>query len=247
MVSNKVLCVADSLALPRANVKFEETWFFKLCQAYPEFLFIPKFYRGLTTKALVSSTKSDYLEHYEPSLVILQIGVVDCAPRFLRRSSLFVKALNELPKPVSARIWRVINTVGKREAKYADVLPHKFEKNLRDYFSRCREASISKVIVIKIAQPSQNMIDKNPGITRQVDKYNSIFDKLTKEYDFISSVDPLESGDNDLFLEDGYHLNAKGNSFVFQYLSKYFSSLRSTLSQMVMSGAINKPQDTLRL
>ncbi len=199
-------------------MKFEDTWYYKLVESFPDFFVIPQFVRGINTDALVSPTRGDYLELYTPNIVILQIGIVDCAPRFLKRDSIFVRAINVFPKSLSSKIWILISKYGRRKAIHADVSPAKFEANLRNYFDRCATLKVGGVFVIKIAQPSQNMIIKNPRITEQVKIYNSVFERLKNEYEFISLIDPLQSGENNLFLKDGYHLNAEGNKNVFEYI-----------------------------
>ena len=56
-----VLCNGDSLGMPRENVLFEDTWFFRLSNSLPKekFYFINNFRRANTTNALVSK---DFLD-----------------------------------------------------------------------------------------------------------------------------------------------------------------------------------------
>lgn len=57
----KVLCVGDSLGLPRDGVTYENTWFYKIKIKYPNYDFIYKFKRSLTSLDLVGKSKKDYL------------------------------------------------------------------------------------------------------------------------------------------------------------------------------------------
>lgn len=220
-MNNKILCVGDSLGMPREGVAFEDTWYFMLAKSFPQFFFISKFSRGLTTNFLTGSSKLDYLERYSPLKIILQVGIVDCSPRYISKESLVIKLLDVLPKFFTYGFWKFIKKYGRRKPENSDVLIEKFEKNLRSYFDRCVEYNIKELILIKIAQPSQNMINRNPGISNQVEKYNLIFERLKNDYDLISIVDPLKFIDNSYFLEDGYHLNVEGNKKIFQHISEH--------------------------
>ena len=50
-----ILCIADSLGLPRDGVKIEDTWFYKLCHSFPQHHFIDRFERGMLTSRLIES------------------------------------------------------------------------------------------------------------------------------------------------------------------------------------------------
>lgn len=90
----KVLCIGDSLSLPGHLNSYEDTWFYLLKKGFPDLDFISYFKRQLSTNVLVSMgggengmdkwpKGADCLEAYMPEIVILQLGIVDCAPRLL--------------------------------------------------------------------------------------------------------------------------------------------------------------------
>jgi acyl-CoA thioesterase-1 len=104
----KVLCIGDSLALPGHHNKYEDTWFYKLKKEFPGHDFISFFKRQLTTEILVTigggekiegafPTGADCLEHYMPEIVIIQLGIVDCAPRLINEKSFLWKIVRRLP------------------------------------------------------------------------------------------------------------------------------------------------------
>ena len=63
----KILCVGDSLGLPRESISYEDTWYYYLTNQCTEYEYIPRFQRALTTQDLVGSNGSDFLELYKPT------------------------------------------------------------------------------------------------------------------------------------------------------------------------------------
>lgn len=211
----KILCIADSLSLPRPEVPYHCTWPAKLKNSFINYDFITIFKRQLTTDVFVESWEGDTLEFYSPNIVILQLGIVDCAPRYLKQKSYFALFVRILPNVFQNKFWKVYKKYRNRDLKYADVPIEKFTSNLEFYLKRCLQLNVSKIIVIKICTPGACMVDKNPNVIEAVSLYNSVYDRFAEKYPIIELINPLNSGDDDLFV-DGYHPNEKGNELVFQ-------------------------------
>ena len=81
----KILCIGDSLTLPRNGVNYEDTWFYLIKQNFLNFEFISSFKRAITSNIL---NEHDSLELYSPDYAIIQLGIVDCAPRLIKEASL---------------------------------------------------------------------------------------------------------------------------------------------------------------
>lgn len=225
----KILCIGDSLALPRGNeVKYEDTWLYLLKKQFPNNDFITIFKRGITTNVLCEwggdrinkefPAGSDCLEHYMPEIVILQLGIVDCAPRLLK-GALERKIVSILPKYFSKLYISLIKLIRKRKENNVYVSKKKFQKNLDDYFKRCSIQNVKKIIVIKIPIPDNRMIEKNENILNNVKAYNQIFDEFSGKYPIVKCINPLNPEINDeKIYTDGYHSNKKGNMLVAESL-----------------------------
>ena len=226
----KILCIGDSLTLPRTNdVQYEETWFYKIKNKFQSHDFFPLFKRGITTDILVQwggepSLISDYppgsdcLEHFKPNIVILQLGIVDCAPRLLKKG-IETKLVRYLPKTIADVYIKSVKKIRGRNQNNTYVSASKFEQNIMTYFNRCQKQSVKQCIVIKIGTPSEEMVQKNPDIVKNVQKYNAIYDKVEKIFSFVKCIDPLNSlKTNDSIFIDGYHPNSLGNKYVFEEL-----------------------------
>ena len=91
----RILIVGDSNCLPRREGKYKDSWIYLLKQAYPTADFIVLADGSRTTEYLAQHPRKrpdgsiEYdpssLEIYDPAVVILNLGIVDCAPRMFRK------------------------------------------------------------------------------------------------------------------------------------------------------------------
>ena len=213
----KILCIGDSIGLPRDGVDYSKTWYYLLSNLLNLNVFIERFTREGTTDLLKSN---DALEYYNPDCVIIQLGIVDCAPRLFKRESITPKVINRLPSSLRSFFWRLIKKFKTRSAKNSHVSLRDFKNNLKNYLDRCVHSQVSKVVIIEIGKPGLEMIKKNPGISPSVARYNEVLQKLSCDYTFVNCVSPLNESQDDWYVEDGYHLNEKGFHSVFEALRK---------------------------
>lgn len=199
------------MGLPRESVPYEDTWIYTLKRRRKDLDFIPIFKRSLTSESL--NDKDEFLEYYNPEIVILQIGIVDCAPRYIKRNSLLYKVILSLPSKAKTLFWSIYKKVFKRSIKRVDVPITRFENNLRNYCDLCKISKIQKLIIIKICTPSQSMSKNNPLILKTVKNYNAVLDGIGSDFTFVKLLNPLNI-DNDINYVDGYHANKWGNKLV---------------------------------
>ena len=229
-MKKRILCIGDSTSLPGHTNTFEDTWYYKLSEEFSNYKFITVFRRAITTNILVREGGGDSIdnqpsgadcsEFYKPSLVIIQLGIVDCAPRLLIN---FDKIILKLlpPKYHNTYIW-LIKKIRKRKQKNTQVSISNFQKNLINYIERSLLIGVEKIIFIAIPFPDNRMIKKNPLIEENVSIYNKIIEDLSKKYKFIEVIAPLDSRKyNDVIFEDGYHPNPLGNNIVFNALREH--------------------------
>lgn len=230
----KVLCVGDSLGLPREGVSYEETWFYKLKKDHPKDDYIYKFKRALTSRDLVGKSGKDffgdYSLYYRPDIVIAQFGICDCAPRYINDNKPIWLGLKVIFKKfhLESFFWRTIKIFFKRSSKCVYVPFDEFTKNVFEYVEILKGIeSVKKIIFIKIGMPGVNPQKSSPYLTENVDKYNSVFDDVAKKNPtFVNSIMPLNIPD-DAYYIDGYHTNALGFELVYKEL-KDIPCLRSS-------------------
>jgi acyl-CoA thioesterase-1 len=222
MTPKNILIVGDSLGLPRENMPYTNTWPFLLSSKLTNYHFIFKLQRALTTKTINSGLSEDWLEFYNPKNIILQVGIVDCSPRYIKNGGLTMKILAVLPPFLKAFFWKITKQFSNRKSKYADVSLQAFQANIKKYIQRCEKIGVERIFIIKIARSGSNMIKQNPKILKQIDLYNAVFERVADNKNNCILISTLEKANDDYFLEDGYHLNEYGNEQVFEELLKYY-------------------------
>lgn len=218
----RVLCISDSLGLPRPGVDYTQTWLSMLREHVKNIDFIALFRRGGTTDMLSDCNYGEYLSFYSPSEVILQLGICDCSPRYMRTTSLGYRLLAKMPKGLQNVFWPIYKKFVKRSLNRTDVSIERFEHNLENYLNQCCLAKVERVIIIKIATPGPTMVCANPLIESSVERYNAIYDLLPHRYPFVTVINPLCLGQDEYYAGDGYHPNEAGNRKVMQELQKLY-------------------------
>lgn len=217
----RVLCISDSLGLPRPGVRYQDTWLSMLSGVLSEIDFIALFRRNGTTDMLSDWDYGECLLFYRPNQVVLQLGICDCSPRYLRTTSIVYRILNKLPQLFSSIAWRFIKLFVGRSAKRTDVSQKRFADNIKAYLDRCVESGVERVVIILIATPAPKMTTSNPKVVENVNLYNSIYRDIAQRYAFVELINPLSIAD-DSFYVDGYHPCAKGNTVIYESLYELY-------------------------
>jgi hypothetical protein len=209
----KVLIIGDSLCLPRLKpeaVDIFETWPY-LLKKNNEFEIILLGVGGATIKKLYEL--SWYYEGCKPDFVIVQSGIVDCAPRALKflendiiNSSYFLSAIFKFLVPINLlRKYRKITYTNLTE----------YIKYIRLFINRF---SNSQIIFIEILSPREEYELLVPGISINIRKYNIALqsETLGDRTTFLRTCDLPVVG----IMDDHHHLNSIGHSWLNEKLIK---------------------------
>ena len=215
----RVLCVGDSLGLPRKGCPYEKTWFFKLAKKYPNIEFVDYFKRGLVLTETVNLYNMYYTD-YKPDIFIIQTGICDCAPRYLNSNKLFWKLLLNLLGHLGfeSYFWKIIKFIFSRRENCVYTKVDVFSQLYRNLIEKFIANGVKKIIVVKIGHAAESVAANNCYFNSNVDKYNNIINKIAVEKkDHIITIDPLHNVHEDLFV-DGYHCNSNGMEKVYHDL-----------------------------
>ena len=206
-----VLVIGDSLAAPREQVSFRDTWPFLLDRALSQQVFLVSLAKGGATTDALRSPSS--LEYISPDFVIIHLGIVDCAPRLFRKRGAEASFMKRMPKVfLQGYIW-FIKKIRKKSNKRSYVCPERFRGNILNYLERCSKHSV-RTLFVKIGSVSDAYLENSPRFAASREKYNSYFDEMQGLYpDICDVIEPLPyDGVNaeKFLLEDGYHLNSLG-------------------------------------
>ena len=224
----KIACIGDSLGMPRENVLYEDTWFFRVQQSHPEKMFISCFQRSLTTDMLLDNF--DEYSFIKPDYLILQLGICDCAPRLINDKSFFWSYVIKFARVFRCLplFWKFIKRFFKRKPSRVYVPIKRFKSNLSLFMEKTiSRMNVKKIIIIKICTPGTAATSSSPYMVSNIIKYNAIFDELAAVYPkLIEIINPLSDGD-DRYYVDGYHPNKEGFTRVANDLQEIITTFES--------------------
>ena len=225
----RILIVGDSNCLPRRDVKYRASWIYLLKQSLPGDDFIVLADGGRTTEFLAQNPKvhpdggieydPSSLEIYEPSIVILNLGIVDCAPRMFRKIE--SQVIGRLPNSLMKLVIAIARKLRRRRLDRTYVSTTAFEANAHQYLDRCVAAGVEHMIIIGIPTADLRGMRKNP-LLRQADATsNSIWARLASEIKGAIFLDPLHPAQDIsiLYEADGYHLSLHGHLVLFRTIA----------------------------
>lgn len=210
----RIVIFSDSLALPRRVPEItmlEDTYPYMLRSKYDVFQCS---IGGCLIRDLHEQT--DYYCQYNPDIVIIQSGVVDCGPRAFSKftyeflcQTIIGKVIRRLIKYTitSKRIrnWRRISWTS--------------EKKYRAYLKKFKnEFPNSKVYAISILPVSENYEKTVPGMKKKTEIYNRILREEMEDRLIDVSGIPFNG-----IMSDGHHLTKQGHKYVYEMIIKYLS------------------------
>lgn len=224
---NRVVILADSLAMARGkdegNIPYEATWPYLLATENTSIEVINKGMRARTI--LHTKNELQEIELLTPDIVIIQVGVVDGAPRIFSHSekSMLKKLPNSLRKRIiSYRSKRRNKITSKNPLAKVDVNPNEFEKIFKEVIDKLKaDLNVKRVIIIPIVADFVFMDKKSSGFSSNIKLYNTIIHRVAKETKAeLIEVDAFsQSNTEKMFCDDGYHLSIEGNKEIKNSIS----------------------------
>lgn len=215
-MKKRILFLTDSLSLSRDNpevVKYEDTYVYLLKSNYPEYDIIQCGYGGATINILLE--QASYLKMMKPDIIILQSGIVDCAPRSITKfESDIITRIPILSKHIFQFIRKYSPKIRKiRSITYSS--KNNFKKSileLKKIFPH------SDFYCFGILLANSNYEVKVPGITLNIKMYNQILKSIFNEkYIDTSNINTK------CIMSDNIHLNKEGHKIIFSLLKNIFS------------------------
>ncbi|MNT01712.1 hypothetical protein D3C72_1361900 [compost metagenome] len=149
-------------------------------------------------------------------MVVVHAGIVDCAPRALKKWEIKILSSNSLLKKASS-IFIKKYTFSLRKTRNITYTPlARFEKIAEDFSKRLQ----NKVHWIGIAPACSLYEEQVPNISSNIEKYNQSLQRIFG-CNFIEMSD-LESSS---LMSDFHHLNKEGHKKVYDKLKKLIADL----------------------
>ncbi len=237
----KIVILADSLALPRGedagDIPYEFTYPVlledMLRQRFGEQA--PRIIeRGqrLRTVLGVLADWHEQVELVDPAVVVVHVGVVDCAPRvFLPLEHRLVGILR--PRRLRDAVLRFVN---RHRRKIIQLRPNRvyvplgrFEKGVRQLLARAGKQGLRGLIFVNIIAPPDDLEYRSPGFRRKVERYNQVLQDLTPALPGVQLIDYnrliWQEGDPEALLVDGVHPNRMGHHLLAEELERRIIAL----------------------
>lgn len=222
-----LLVQGDSLTLPHDSVPYPHTWPGLLQRDLDEFHVVNVGQSEKTTSDFsggLNVHQKRELEYYEPQVVVVQVGIVDCAPRYFRKWE--KQLLDLIPvHTVSDGLFFLAKHLRSRSEKRSYVDRPTFRANLKAYCQRAEKSKVGRIVVVKILQPGTTYSRKNPRIEESITSYNAIIEDVVDQFGNAETLRPLaddptveKAAIEENTLSDGYHLNRKGHRRLFERL-----------------------------
>jgi hypothetical protein len=190
-------------------VRWEDTYFSRLRAARPDDDLILAAMGGATIEELL--LRVNYYVNVDPDVVVLHCGIVDCAPRALRKWELQVAS--------RLKLYRAIRPLTHALRKY-----RRIRYTNPGAFSRALEQITLKfsgrpVLAVGILPGGPAYDAQVPGVSRSIAEYNGI---LARHTTFIDTSDFPRDG----IVDDFVHLNADGHRVMSERLGAALDQVR---------------------
>jgi len=223
------MIIGDSLSMPRQweGVEMEDAYIYKLEMFWREYhpmsYVIPIQRVGMPLNAMVAYFIGyfQYIGDRKVDVCIVNIGIADCAPRFL--PNILRKGVERLPVVFRNRIIRFLHDNRPRLQRFYSFRitnPEDFIK-LYDKLVKTASARSTRVYVINIAPGTEAIYKHSPGLKESIAKYNNYIRQITERYDNVRLVDVTEYEEYpEIYLTHDLHITKKGHDDIFQRISQ---------------------------
>jgi len=234
----RIVVMADSLAMARegeTNIPFEATYPYLLDQwlrrrFQSEAPIVIE--RGMRRRTIeyVLDEWYELVDLRKPDVVVVHVGIVDCAPRvFLRRERQFVENLR--PALLRESILRNVHRhrraiVNMRKRAYVPTV--RFNALVGQVMEKAKQSKLQSLVLVNIITPPVEMDERSPGFIRNVAVYNEILKSHAKGAG-VHLIDMnrmvQEAGGVEQLTVDGIHINETGHTMLAKELENHVLSL----------------------
>lgn len=225
-MNKRIVIIGDSLSQIRflENIQLENIYQYFLQNSLNN-TYVVNYGVPSNTSRICSSTSAinNHILATNANFYIIQLGIVDCAPRIFNKYEKKIFEFLTFFPFVGKIVQKFVSYLGKKRKFLTKVRKNvmveidEFEKNLKKIIDNINKTSnCEKVFFINIAYPSLTVQNEYTNILDNIDKYNEIFNKLKKDYENIYIIDLYEftKSNQDALLADGMHINEVGHSFI---------------------------------
>lgn len=235
MNENVISILADSLALPRhkkdGDVPYFQTYPYLLKKSLGNDFHIVEGGKRFRTIVDCLDDYDELVRLKQASIIILHVGIVDCAPRVFTPESRRIVAM--LPWIIRVPLLKIIKYMRPfliNEQKPRQwVSARDFKKAYEDIVALAKKEGVQGVVSLGVIRPSDELEQRSPGYKECMEHHNAIIMDICEADTFVKYIDINEiidnNGGNKALTVDGMHLNNKGHELLAGELIKTIHNL----------------------
>ncbi len=224
----RVIVFSDSLGRPRPDIssseqtQYQNIYGYLLRQRLKYYEVEIHYFDALDTEKAYSLVERQ-LAFRKPSIIILHIGINDCAPRIFKKNSRNIIFRSWFPQKIKHLIMHFIrhqryfltkyifrNRVYVSQQHFRDNL-HKIEEIVHEYSPHCH------FLVMSILPTSSQLDQRSYGFNENVARYNAVLQEVFKD-DYVNLADLLGNNPEEYLISDGIHMTGQAHAKVANYL-----------------------------
>ncbi|WP_233008887.1 SGNH/GDSL hydrolase family protein [Rheinheimera faecalis] len=166
-----------------------------------------------------------YVKSANARYVVLQLGIVDCAPRLLTTLERAVGYLARKSRFSNSLFNYYIRWKSKHRMFFTKWFPmtrvkiNAYESNMKRIIENFSENNdVDRFFVINIAYPGEGLISKSFGIVENIEKYNSVLNTISLTSDgkvkVIDLYSETRTNKNWITIDDGHHIKSEAHSWI---------------------------------
>jgi lysophospholipase L1-like esterase len=218
----KILIAGDSISMvrPEVGISYTDIYPIQLSHSLFPHLVINGSLRANNSAIIAGDEyQHEFVIPLVPDVVVLQIGIADCAPRVFgpleRRALAVLSALPGMQRLTSRltryRADRRLDYTRRKNVSLIDT--QAFETNIMRFVDGVKGVNPAVAfVVVNIVCPRGRMVERNYGIAAKVAEYNAILSRIpqTTTVDFFSYT----KNNPEMVLDDGYHITKEAHRFL---------------------------------
>ena len=215
----RVLLLTDSLGCPRPGTNVAETWTDRILKRWEshENTFYTYCKHGLSARMI----ELEYIKELSPDIIIIQVGIVDACRRALRHQEVAIIARIPIVRDIIKSICHKYHFLLTRIRNIHHCRLDQFTKIIKE-ISNIPQNNRGGVLFINIAPAGVGLTERVYRIQDDIDKYNNV----VKSIDDIIMLNPyVNSIESEFLLDDGHHLNERGQNLVFSCVNNALVSM----------------------
>lgn len=231
---NIITTLGDSLSLARSEDKiyFKDTYSYLLNKSLRgKYLVLNKSKRGNTTH-IQTDFQNLYDDVYttESSYFVIQLGIVDCAPRIISKYEkeilrrFFSKKIQNLYIKIKSSKRRFLTKYFPNTYVSISAFEKKYEYLLTKI---CEQPGVNKVILINIADTNPENKRRSFNFEKNINNYNKIINSFSVKFTNnvkIFDLFSLSKIKKKVLLDDGIHISKETHITIAQELEKLLFS-----------------------